>query len=139
MRLHVYRDPVGYPTIGVGHKIKNQSELIEFKNGTTKEKAFELYRKDLNDAVVAVKRNVKVLFNQQQFDALVSLVYNMGPGNFAKSSLLKLLNSGDYERAADEFKKYRTGYNEKAKTRVVLPGLVKRRAAEENLFRNGVY
>jgi len=91
-----------------------------------------------------VERLVKVPLNQGQFDALVSLVYNIGAGNFGSSSLLKHLNKGDYPRAASHFAdwKYATIRNEntarllkvKLGTKAVLGGLVERRALEARMF-----
>jgi len=90
-----------------------------------------------------VERLVKVSLNQGQFDALVSLCYNVGPGNLAKSALLKHLNNGDYARAASHFADYKyarvqgdTAKRMKVKpgTSVVLPGLVERRANEAAMF-----
>lgn len=90
-----------------------------------------------------VLRLVKVPLTQGQFDALVSLCYNIGAGNLGKSTLLKHLNAGDFARAAShfaDFKKARvTGVTSQRMgvpdgTLATLPGLVKRRAAEMALF-----
>lgn len=90
-----------------------------------------------------VERLVKVSLNQGQFDALVSLCYNIGAGNLGKSALLKHLNNGDYARAASHFAdfKYAKVQGDTAKrmkvkdgTSVVLPGLVERRANEAAMF-----
>lgn len=66
---------------------------------------------------------------QDQFDALVSFTYNLGPGNFRKSTLLKKHNAGDYAGAALEFGKWN-----KAAGRV-MKGLTRRREAESRLYR----
>ena len=66
--------------------------------------------------------------NQNQFDALVSWTFNLGPGNLRSSTLLKRLNAGDYRGAADEFLKWNKADGK------VLPGLTKRREAERALF-----
>lgn len=76
----------------------------------------------------SVQQNVKVPLTDQQYSALTSLVYNIGPTNFAKSTLLKKLNSGDYDGAASEFGKWVYAGGE------VATGLVRRRAAEQALF-----
>jgi lysozyme len=71
---------------------------------------------------------VKAPINQNQFDALVSFVYNVGAGNFAKSTLLKKLNKADYQGAGDEFLRWNRGGGK------VLNGLIRRRDAERSLF-----
>lgn len=75
-----------------------------------------------------VTKLVKVPLNQNQFDALVSFEFNIGYGAFNSSTLLKLLNQGKYIDAANQFERW-VYANKK-----VLPGLVKRRAAEKELF-----
>ena len=94
----------------------------------TKEKAEELLRQDVAWVEEALKKYVKVSINQNQFDALASLVFNIGETNFAGSTLLKKLNQSDYAGAADQFPrwKYQKG--------IELAGLVKRRAQERSLF-----
>ncbi|MFK3971128.1 lysozyme [Pseudomonas sp. NPDC087358] len=71
---------------------------------------------------------VKVPLTQNQWDALMSFVYNLGTPNLASSTLLKLLNAGDYVRAADQFGRWNKAAGKE------LPGLTKRRAAEQALF-----
>lgn len=66
--------------------------------------------------------------SQNQFDALVDFAYNVGIGNLQKSTLLKLHKAGDYAGAAAEFPKWNKAAGK------VLPGLVKRRAAEQALY-----
>lgn len=89
----------------------------------TKEKAVELLQTDLLyfEAIVAKKVNVDI--NQNQFDALVSFCFNVGEGNFGKSTLLKLLNSGDYIGASEQF----LVWNKPA-------GIIGRREDEKALF-----
>ena len=77
----------------------------------------------------SVLENVKVPLNDQQYSALTSLVYNIGPTSFSKSTLLKKLNSGDFEGAAEQFKVWNKAGGK------TLEGLVKRRGAEEALFK----
>lgn len=129
LKLTKYRDPVGIWTIGYGHKLL-PGEMYE---AITLEKAEQLLEQDLNIAADAVRRMVKVPLNQNQFDALASFVFNLGSGNFQNSTLLRKLNKGDYEGAAQEFKRW--VYGTKKDKSVKLPGLIKRRADEEKLFR----
>ena len=76
---------------------------------------------------------MKVPLNQAQFDALVSFAFNLGAGALETSTLLKKLNAGKYAAVPQEFEKWvKAG----GKT---LPGLVRRRTAEAQLFEKGVY
>ena len=94
----------------------------------TPEQAEKFLKEDLKTFEKIVKDNVKVPLNQNQFDALVSFVFNVGGGNFKNSTLLKVLNKGDYSAAAGEFSKWVYCGGKK------LPGLVRRRQAEAELF-----
>jgi uncharacterized membrane protein YciS (DUF1049 family) len=77
---------------------------------------------------------VKVELNQNQFDALCSFVYNLGPGNFQKSTLLKMLNRNNFPAAATQFPLFVNGQDRRTKKWKRLPGLVKRRNEEMQLF-----
>lgn len=122
-RANAYKCPAGKWTIGYGH-----TRTASIGQTITEIDAEELLKSDLGVSEWAVNHYVKVPLNQNQFDALVSFVFNVGYGNFKKSTLLKLLNQGNYEVARKEFYKWRKGGGK------VLPGLVKRRAAEAELF-----
>ena len=97
---HVYKDAVGYPTIGIGHLIK-AGEI--FPEEITEVEAYEILAKDLKEAEDAVNKMVKVTLRQNQFDALVSFVFNLGAGNLAGSTLLKMVNASDFNNAAGQF------------------------------------
>lgn len=123
-----YPDPgnkvTGEPwTIGYGH-----TRGVRKGDTCTEEQATEWLREDLGAAEGAVKHLVDVALTQPQFDALVSFVFNCGAGNFGNSTLLRLLNKWDYAGAADQFPRWNRGADG------VLPGLVRRRAAERELF-----
>jgi len=122
-RLTAYKCPAGIWTIGYGH-----TGNVQKGQKITQEEADRLLKADLIVHCNNVSRLVRVPLNQNQFDALVSFEYNVGYGNFAKSTLLKLINQKKYDEAAEQFKlwKYARG--------VVLAGLVRRRAAEKALF-----
>ena len=127
-KLEAYRCSAGVLTIGYGHTGNvHPSDLI------TQQQAEKLLKVDVERFCHGVKKSVKVRLNQNQFDALVSLSFNIGLGNFRKSTLLELLNDGDYLGAANEFWKWRRGGG------VILPGLVRRRAAEADLFIGAPY
>ncbi len=83
---------------------------------------------DLAQCERAVNRLVKVTLTQNQFDALVSFVFNVGSGNLQSSTLLRKLNSGDYKGAADEFLRWNKAAGK------VMNGLVARRTAEREFF-----
>lgn len=123
LELKAYKDSVGILTIGYGH-----TRGVKAGDVITGQQADAFLREDVQVAELAVNTNVKVKLTQGQFDALVSFIFNLGAGNFVKSTLLKKLNTGDYAGAADEFGKW---VNAGGKP---LPGLVKRRAAEKEMF-----
>jgi len=87
------------------------------------------YEKAVNDGVTNVQ------LTQQQFDALVDFTFNVGPGAFAKSKLLKDVNAGncDHDTILNDMLLYKTSGGQ------VLQGLIVRRNAEANLFSNGIY
>lgn len=133
-RQEVYLDPIGLPTLGVGHLLSPE-ELKLFPVGTklSLEQVNGFLRKDLSKAEFTVSDKVVHDLDQHEFDSLVSFVFNIGEGNFSKSTLLRLLNSGLIEDASKEFSRW---IYAKGK---ILPGLVKRREAEKNLFLKGDY
>src|SRR5205823_1138361 len=94
----------------------------------TAEQAEDLFTKDLGRFEKAVNRMVHVPLSQEQFDALISFAFNLGEANLEKSTLLKMLNAGNYGGAANEFKHWTRSRGK------ILPGLVRRRAAEAALF-----
>lgn len=125
VRLKVYKDAAGLPTIGIGHLLKPGEK---FPGGITEAQAEDLLRNDLADAEKAVATSVTVQLAQHEFDALVSFTFNLGGGALRKSTLLKKLNAGDRKGAAAEFGRWtKAGGKE-------LAGLVKRRAAERKMF-----
>jgi lysozyme len=128
LRLHAYRDAVGVLTIGYG--LTNAAGVIRVTPGMTitKTQAEHYLIQALGKYEVAVASALQRDPSQNQFDAMVSLCFNIGAGKFAGSRLVKLFNAGDDGRAADAFLAWR-----KAGGRV-LPGLSRRRAAERRLF-----
>ena len=123
LRLSAYKCPADVWTIGYGTTAGvKEGQII------TKERAEELLRDDVKRFEDQVLRLVKVPLTQGQLDALVSFTYNLGAANLGNSTLLRLLNAGDYKGAASQFGRWtKAGGKE-------LPGLVKRRAAERSLF-----
>lgn len=128
-RTTVYRCPAGVPTIGFGSTRDTDGKAITMTYPPiTRQQATNLMRTTLVHYEDAVNRFVTVMLNQNQFDALVDFAYNVGCDALRSSALLKLLNVRDYAGAANEFEKWTHGGG------VELPGLVKRRQAEKNLF-----
>lgn len=132
LRLVAYRDAVGVWTIGYGHTSAAGAPAVYAGLTITAQRAEDILVADLRSYEAAVIANVKVPLNQNQYDALVSFTYNVGPGALKSSTLLKKLNAGDYAGAAAEFAKWNKGGGK------VLAGLVSRRAAEAELFNRPV-
>jgi len=122
-RLKAYKCPAGVWTIGYGHTNNVRPDDV-----ITQDEAEELLKRDLQVHEDNVKRLVKVPLTQGQFDALVSFEFNVGYGALANSTLLKVLNTGNYDAAAKQFKRWVYAGNK------VLEGLVKRRIAETEMF-----
>jgi len=123
-KLKAYQCPAKVWTIGVGHTGQDVKPGLVI----TSEQSDKLLQSDLSKFESAVANLVKVPLNQNQFDALVSFSFNVGDGALGRSTLLKLINSGHADDAAEEFKKWnKAGGN-------VLTGLTARRAAERELF-----
>lgn len=123
-----YLDAVGCETIGYGHKCR---PMEQFPGGLSEEQAADLLVCDLERFETHILRNVEVPLSQEQFDALVSFTYNLGTGNFDKSTLKRKLNNSDYLGAADEFPRWNRAGGQ------ILAGLHKRRLAEQALFLEG--
>lgn len=132
LRLKAYPDPGtgGDPwTIGYGTTIYPNGHKVKKGDVITQEQAMEYLRYDTKKFANAVGQVVSVPINQNRFDALVSFTYNVGISAFSRSTLLRKVNAREYDAAAAEFAKwvYAAGR--------ILPGLVYRREAERNLFR----
>lgn len=125
-----YLCPAGVPTIGYGSTRYADNTPVKMTDSPITETVAEsLLFSKLKEFEQAVTRYVKVPLNQNQFDALVDFAYNVGTQNLRTSTLLKILNTGQYAAASAEFNKWVHGGGK------VLPGLVKRRRLETELFR----
>ena len=125
-KLEAYPDPAthGEPiTIGVGH-----TGGIKLGMTITQEQADEYLVSDVSHAANAVNQMVDENMTQGQFDALCSFAFNLGIGNLKNSTLLKKLNSGDIQGAADQFLVWYKAAGH------VMAGLTRRREAERTLF-----
>lgn len=126
LRLDCYNDGYGFKTIGWGHLV-SKNEPWRIGDKITVVKADELLVKDLSKAVADVNRFVKVPLSQNQFDACVSLSFNLGSISAAKT-LLARLNAKDYDGAGKAFGRYIFAAGQRSR------GLVRRRKAEQMLF-----
>ncbi|QXR26967.1 lysozyme [Acinetobacter junii] len=128
IRLNAYDDGVGVWTIGIGTTVYPNGVKVKKGDKCTLEQAHEYLAHDMIEFEKTVNDSVKVSLSQNQFDALVSLAYNIGSGAFKNSTLLKKLNAKDYAGAADQFLVWNKGGGK------VMKGLVRRREAERALF-----
>ena len=139
VKLDPYLDPIGIWTIGWGHAIRHGNDFVRgagkralayslYPGGITREQAEALLRSDLMDTGKDVLGVVTVDLNDNQYGALVSFTFNLGLGNLKKSTLLRLVNTSDYEDASNEFLKWNRAGGK------VMKGLTARRNAERDLF-----
>lgn len=98
-RSHVYLDVAGIATIGFGHRLLPGES---FPSGIALESGLQILAADVRGAEHAVLRLVKAPLSQNQFDALVDFVFNLGAGKLAGSTLLAQLNSAQYAAAANQ-------------------------------------
>ena len=127
-RFKAYDDGVGVWTIGTGTTVYPNGVKVKQGETCTPEQAKAYFKHDLAKFEKTVNESVTVPLNQNQFDALVSLTYNIGSGAFKNSTLLKLLNKGDFQGAANQFLVWNKAGGK------VMKGLVRRREAERALF-----
>lgn len=128
-RSKPYRCPAGVPTIGYGSTRYADGTPVKLTDAAiTQAQADDIMRATLGEYENAVNRYVTAPMNQNEFDALVDFAYNAGAKNLLTSTLLRKLNAGDRAGAAKEFDRWVYANGQ------VLPGLVKRRMAERNLF-----
>ena len=124
-----YQCPAAVWTIGYGStRQPDGTRVSKDTPALTEAEALDWMRHDLMRFERAVSRLIKVPLTENQFGALVSFTYNVGSGNLRASTLRQKLNRGDYWGAANEFPKWRRAGGR------VLRGLVRRRAAERELF-----
>lgn len=122
-RHDAYQDSAGVWTIGYGHTLTARPGMR-----ISRSEGERLLRQDLVRFETAVRDRVTVSLTQNQFDALVSFAFNVGVGAFSKSTLLRLLNQGDYTGAKKEFRRWVHAGGRR------LQGLVRRRDREAQLF-----
>ena len=121
--LNSYKCAAGVPTIGYG-----STHGIQMGMSISKARAEELLLEDISKFEDIVDKAVTVALDQHQFDALVSWTFNLGGGNLNSSTMLKVINSGDYEDVPEQIKRWNKANGK------VLEGLIRRREAEALLF-----
>ena len=122
--LEAYQCSAGVWTIGYGHT----KDVVEGMT-ITKEQAEQMLVDELHEYENYINEYVTVALSQNQFDALVSWVYNLGPANLKVSTMLKVLNKGQYEEVPAQMKRWNKAGGK------VLEGLIRRREAEACLFK----
>jgi len=122
---HMYLCPAGVQSFGYGSVLANHPEL---KFPITTEQGKVYLAKDLGVCLGTLDEHIQAPLNMNQTVALLSFIYNVGSGNFIKSTMHKLLDLLQYSAAADQFLRW---INCKGRA---LPGLVNRRKAERALF-----
>lgn len=123
LELNAYKCAAGVWTIGYGH-----TKGVQEGDSISEEQANEMLAEELKEYENYINTLVTVELNQDQFDAMVSWVYNLGGGNLKASTLLKVLNAGDYDGVPAQMMRWNKAGGK------VLEGLTKRRQAEADLF-----
>jgi lysozyme len=139
---HEYLDSGGAPTIGIGHlltrsertsgKIMIKGQPLDYRNGLTEQQCWDLLDQDLDVTEQTVNTAVTVTLNQNQFDALVSFTFNVGDGAFRGSTLLKLLNQGQYGQVPAQLRRWTKDNGHE------VQGLINRREKEIALWNTPV-
>ncbi|UJM42939.1 lysozyme [Bartonella henselae] len=133
LRLNAYKDAIGVWTIGYGHTNNAGKPFVHKGMAITEKQTEELLCQDLKQFENTVEQAVQVSLTDEQFAALVSFCYNVGTTAFCNSTLLRKLNSGDYEAIPTELQKWTKAGGKR------LQGLVHRRAAEAGLWAKGAF
>lgn len=138
LKTKVYLDSAAKKTIGIGHlltpeelltsKINIDGKYIDYSLGISEKNCYDLCMQDLERFCYAVEDFVNVQLNQNQFDALVIFCFNVGIEAFKKSTLLKILNEGDYAGVPAQLRRWNKSGG------VEVQGLNNRRQAEINLW-----
>ena len=128
LRRESYLCPANVWTIGYGAIRYFYGEPVPPNARITEIEADDFLRRDLGSTEDFVSRLVRVPLTENQFSATVSLVFNIGAGNFQRSQIRQRINRKNYDGAASIWWQWRRGAGR------ILPGLVKRRADEKDLF-----
>ena len=133
LRLDAYQDQAGLWTIGVGHLIRPFETHLQGAP-ITNAQAMELLREDVKTAETDVRNALKIEVNQNQFDSLVSIAFNLGGPQFRSSTFIKRINASDSrERITEAWHRWNK-YTDESGNLAVSRGLHLRRIAETNLY-----
>jgi lysozyme len=127
-KLNAYRDQGGVLTVGFGHTGPD----VHLGLTITYQQAEDLLRGDVVRTEIGVKKYVNVGLTQREYDACVDLAFNIGLGNFQRSTLLRDLNARNFSGAAQQFLVWNRVAGQ------VNVGLSRRRLAEQELFEKGI-
>ena len=128
-RLKAYKCPANVWTIGYGNTFYENGDKVKEGDVITQQRAEELAKFIIDQFAVSIAPFIQKTLTENQFSACVSLAYNIGTGNFKKSSVFKKLNINPNDSTiADSFRLWNKGGG------VVLKGLVRRREAEIQLY-----
>ena len=125
-RGEAYKDAVGVPTVGYG-----ETKGVTMKSKTTPDRALVQLLSSANSHADDIRQCIKVPLYQHEFDAYVSLAYNIGAKNFCGSTLVRKLNAGQHTEACAEIKRWNKAGGK------VLAGLTKRREQEYRMCMGG--
>ena len=129
LRLQAYICPSGLATIGFGATFFENGSRVQLGDKITRDRADQLLFFQVKLFADEVQRIVKVKLDENQLGALVSFCFNVGGAAFAKSTLAKKVNANPSDSTIrNEFMRWTRGGGK------VLPGLVKRREEEANLY-----
>lgn len=128
LRTTAYRCPAGVWTIGYGHTSMAGPPAVTSGMTIGEADAGAILQRDVDAFAREVEASLRVRLSGNQFAALVSFSYNVGIGNFKKSSVLAAINAGDFAAVPRRLRLWVKAGGRR------LPGLVKRRAAESELF-----
>lgn len=129
LKLSAYKDSVGIPTIGYGNITYENGTKVKMGDKITQERAGQLFQHFADSFASKVAGLIKKEVKQNQFNAMVSLAYNIGIGAFSKSTLLKKVNINPNDPTIkDEFAKWKLAGGK------VIQGLVNRRKKEAELY-----
>lgn len=132
LRLFPYHDPAGFPTIGYGHLLSREpwADLARW-DPIDEGEAERLLEADMVSALGSVRRLIAWPLDDEQVAALVDFTFNLGSGNLQASTLRRVINRGALDEAPKQFRRWVYA------RRIKLPGLVRRREAEIDLWETG--
>lgn len=125
MILKVYVDSKGYPTVSLGHKVL-QSDHLDVGDIISVERARQFAKMNITEAESAINRRIRVPLYQHEYDSLVSIAFNAGPGH-GIAGLVDYINTGNYSEVPSYIRTYRSN------------GVEWRRNLEARLFEKGDY